>query len=80
MKTEEYEDLVIPELEDAKPRTLTRWWTAKEDAIITKYYPIRALSALVAYFAKTDNPRTKSAITSRASVLGLTTPRQARDV
>ena len=75
MKTEEYADLIIPELEDARPRMLLRWWTAKEDAIVTKYYPIRTLDSLVAYFAKTDSPRSKSAITSRASVLGLTMSR-----
>lgn len=75
MKTEEYADLVIPELEDAKARAFSYWWTAKEDAIIMKYYPIRTLSSLVTYFAKTDSPRTRSAIAGRANILGLTVSR-----
>ena len=71
----DYEDLVIPELEEAPLYIRNYPWTAREDAILRKYYPIRSLEVLVKYFSATDTPRTKSAIRSRAHVLGLTTPR-----
>ena len=75
MKTEEYADLVIPELEEAPLHIRNSPWTALEDAILERYYMTRSIHDIASYFAKTDIPRTASAISSRASVLGLTTRR-----
>lgn len=75
MKAKEYEDLVIPELEEAPLHMRNSPWTDYEDAILEKYYMTRSIRDIASYFAKTDTPRTASAISSRASVLGITTSR-----
>ena len=71
MKTEEYADLVIPELEKAELRITHPRWTAREDAILRKYYNTRAIDGIERYFAKADIPRNKGAIVSRAHSLKL---------
>ena len=77
MRDEEYADLIIPELEEAPFYTRSRPWTAFEDAVLEKYYMTRKVEDLEKYFSTTDTPRTASAISSRASVLKLTTSRQS---
>ena len=73
MKTEEYADLVIPELEEAERRELHPNWTAEHEAILRRYFPTRTPEALEAYFAKTDTPRTIAAIISHAHAIKVRT-------
>jgi len=73
MKTEEYADLVIPELENGELRILHPTWSARDDAILRKYFPTRTAKALEIYFATTDTPRTVRGIMSRAHTLGIRT-------
>jgi len=69
--TGEYADLVIPELESGELRALHPSWSARDEAIIIKYFPTRTVEALVAYFATTDTPRSASGITSHAHAMGI---------
>jgi len=70
---EEYADLVIPELENSELRLLHPNWSARDEAILRKYFPTRTPEALAAYFATTDTPRTVGAIISHAHAMKILT-------
>jgi len=66
------EDLVIPELEEAKRKVAWRPWTPEEEAVLRRYYGPGMVQALVEYFAKHFPPgRSRNAIVNKARALGL---------
>jgi len=68
------EDLVIPELEEAKRKVTWRPWTPEEEAVLRRYYSPGMAQALVEYFAKHFPPgRSRDAIIKKAQALGLQT-------
>jgi len=66
------EDLVIPELEEARQKITWRPWTPEEEAVLRRYYCPGMVQALVEYFAKHFPPgRSRDAIVHKARALGL---------
>jgi len=66
------EDLVVPELEEAKRKITWRPWTPEEEAVLRRYYRPGMVQALVEYFAKQFPPgRSRDAIVHKARALGL---------
>ena len=71
------DDLVIPELEEAKRKVTWRPWTPEEEAVLRRYYGPGMVQALVEYFAKHFPPgRSRDAIVYKARALGLRAARR----
>lgn len=69
---ENYDDLIIPELEEFEPN-VRRPWTEIELAILRKYYKPGMARKISEYFTKNFPPgRTREAVERKAAKEGLT--------